>query len=128
MTWSQVIEPWPLAPYEEQLQQAESMPGWQRRAAQDAVAETGVDMTKDPYRAVTWLLGLAAAPRWTTSPASARGRSKAKKGNRYLGAITGETAVVVGLHPDPRRRPATVLLARRRGTAQGMRRSPGTLS
>jgi hypothetical protein len=29
-----------LAPYEEQLQQAESMPGWQRRAAQDALAGT----------------------------------------------------------------------------------------
>ena len=35
-----------LAPYEEQLAQAESMPGWGRRAAQDAVAETGVDMTR----------------------------------------------------------------------------------
>jgi transposase len=35
-----------LAPYEEQLQQAESMPGWGRRAAQDAVAETGVDMSR----------------------------------------------------------------------------------
>jgi len=34
-----------LAPYEEQLQQAESMPGWGRRSAEDAVAETGVDMT-----------------------------------------------------------------------------------
>jgi len=34
-----------LAPYEEQLQQAGSMPGWGRRSAQDAVAETGVDMT-----------------------------------------------------------------------------------
>ena len=30
-----------LAPYEEQLQQAESMPGWARRSAQDAVAESG---------------------------------------------------------------------------------------
>ena len=30
-----------LAPYEEQLAQAESMPGWARRAAQDAVAESG---------------------------------------------------------------------------------------
>jgi transposase len=29
-----------LAPYEEQLAQAGSMPGWARRAAQDAVAET----------------------------------------------------------------------------------------
>jgi transposase len=35
-----------LAPYEEQLQQAESMPGWARRAAQDAIAETGVDMSR----------------------------------------------------------------------------------
>jgi hypothetical protein len=35
-----VIEPL-LAPYEEQLAQAESMPGWGRRAAQDALAETG---------------------------------------------------------------------------------------
>src|SRR5215471_8372905 len=35
-----------LAPYEEQLQQAESMPGWGHRAAQDAVAETGVDMSR----------------------------------------------------------------------------------
>ena len=35
-----------LAPYEEQLEQAESMPGWGRRAAQDSVAETGVDMTR----------------------------------------------------------------------------------
>jgi hypothetical protein len=44
---SEVIERL-LAPYEEQLQQAESMPGWGRRAAQDAVAETGVDMSKFP--------------------------------------------------------------------------------
>ena len=35
-----------LAPYEEQLQQAESMPGWGRRAAQDALAETGTDMSR----------------------------------------------------------------------------------
>ena len=30
-----------LAPWEEQLAQAESMPGWGRAAAQDALAETG---------------------------------------------------------------------------------------
>jgi transposase len=44
---SEVIERL-LAPYEEQLQQAESMPGWGRRSAQDAVAETGADMTRFP--------------------------------------------------------------------------------
>ena len=37
-----------LAPYEEQLQQAESMPGWRRRAAEDVLAETGPDMTRFP--------------------------------------------------------------------------------
>ena len=46
-----------LAPYEEQLQQAESMPGWARRAAQDAVAETGVDMTRFRTGAAPGLLG-----------------------------------------------------------------------
>ena len=35
-----------LAPWEEQLQQAESMPGWGRRSAQDVLAETGPDMTR----------------------------------------------------------------------------------
>jgi len=44
-TVSQVIERL-LCPHEEQLQQAEGMPGWGRRSAQDAVAETGVDMTR----------------------------------------------------------------------------------
>ena len=44
---SEVIEQL-LAPYEEQLQQAESMPGWRRRSAEDAIAETGVDMTRFP--------------------------------------------------------------------------------
>jgi transposase len=37
---SEVIERL-LAPYEEQLQRAESMPGWGRRSAQDALAESG---------------------------------------------------------------------------------------
>src|SRR6516165_2288048 len=37
-----------LAPYEEQLAQAESMPGWGRRSAQDALAETGPDMSRFP--------------------------------------------------------------------------------
>jgi transposase len=44
---TQVIERL-LAPYEHQLQQAESMPGRGRRSAQDAIAETGPDMTCFP--------------------------------------------------------------------------------
>jgi transposase len=58
-----------LAPYEEQLAQAESMPGWGRRTGQDALAETGPDMTRFPP-APTWPPGPGAS-RWTTSPAPA---------------------------------------------------------
>ena len=45
-----------LAPYEEQLQQVEAMPGWGRRSAQDAIAETGIDMTRfrTPAHLVSW--------------------------------------------------------------------------
>jgi hypothetical protein len=48
-----------LAPWEEQLQQAESMPGWGRRAAQDVLAETGPDMTRFPTPGPPGLLGRA---------------------------------------------------------------------
>ena len=59
-----------LAPYEEQLQQAESMPWW-ARSAEDAVAETGVDRPGSPP-AVTWCPGRRAP--LTSSPASAKAR------------------------------------------------------
>jgi transposase len=83
-----------LAPYEEQLQQAESMPGWGRRAAQDALAETGADMSKFPTggHLVSWA-GRAPLDHQSGSRA---GRARRKKGNRYLGAITGETAAAAG--------------------------------
>src|SRR5256885_2465457 len=103
-----------LAPYEEQLAQAESMPGWQRRAAQDAVAETGVDMTR--FRTGPHLVSWAGRAPQDHQSGKSKGRAKAKKGNRYLGAITGETAVAAGRtqtregarhrRPAPRRRPA----------------------
>ena len=90
-----------LAPWEEQLQQAESMPGWRRRSAEDALAETGPDMTRFPAGA--HLASGPAAPRWTTPPASARGRPN-RRGNRYLAAVTGETSVAAE-DRHPRRRP-----------------------
>ena len=82
-----------LEPYEEQVQQAESMPGWGRRPAQDAVAETGVDMTRFPTGAhlASWA-GRAPVDHQSGRKASA----KAGKGNRYLGAVLGETAVSAG--------------------------------
>ena len=83
-----------LAPYEEQLQQAESMPGWQRRAAQDALAETGVDMTRFPTGA--HLASWAGRTPLDSQSGKRTGRARHKKGNKYLAAVTGETAVAAG--------------------------------
>jgi transposase len=83
-----------LEPYEEQLQQAESMPGWGRRSAQDAVAETGVDMTR--FRTGGHLASWAGRTPLDNQSGSRSGRARSKKGNRYLAAVTGETAVAAG--------------------------------
>jgi transposase len=90
---SEVIEQL-LAPYEEQLQQAESMPGWRRRSAEDAIAETGVDMTRFPTGAHLASWG-SRAPLDHQS-GTRKGRARSKKGNRYLAGILGETAVAAG--------------------------------
>ena len=106
-----------LARYEEQLQQAGSMPGWQRRAAQDAVAETGVDMTR-----------FRTGPHLVSSAGRARPPVRQTPGTRH----GQERQPVPGRHhrrdrrggrpdPDPRRRPAPAAGPQaRRG--QGMRR------
>ena len=83
-----------LAPYEEQLQQSESMPGWGRRAAQDAVAETGIDMARFPSPA--HLASWAGRVPVDRQSGKREGKARAKKGNRVLGAVTGETAVAAG--------------------------------
>ena len=83
-----------LAPYEEQLQQAESMPGWGRRSAQDAIAETGVDMTR--FRTGAHLSSWAGRTPLDNQSGTRTGRARHKKGNRYLAAITGETAIAAG--------------------------------
>jgi transposase len=83
-----------LAPYEEQLAQAESMPGWGRRSAEDAVAETGVDMSKFPTGG--HLSSWAGRTPLDHQSGKRAGRARHKKGNKYLAAITGETAVAAG--------------------------------
>jgi len=104
-----------LAPYEEQLQQAESMPGWARRAAQDAIAETGVDMSR--FRTGGHLVSWAGRAPQDHQSGKRKGRAKAKKGNRYLGAITGETAVAAG-RTQTREGVRHRRLVRRRGSAK----------
>ena len=111
---SEVIERL-LAPYEEQLQQAESMPGWARRAAQDAVAETGVDMTR--FRTGGHLSSWAGRSPLDHQSGKRNGQSKSKKGNRYLGGLLGETAVAAG-RTQTREGARYRRLARKRGKAK----------
>ncbi len=104
-----------LAPHEEQLQQAESMPGWGRRTAEDAIAETGVDMTRFPSGA--HLASWAGRTPLDNSSGKRAGRAKAKKGNRYLGGLLGETAVAAG-KTQTREGARYRRLSRRRGKAK----------
>ena len=111
---SEVIEQL-IAPYEEQLQQAESMPGWRRRAAQDALAETGADMSRFPTGA--HLASWAGRTPLDNSSGKRAGRAKSKKGNRYLAGLLGETAVAAG-KTQTREGARYRRLARRRGKAK----------
>jgi transposase len=106
-----------LAPHEEQLAQAESMPGWGRRAAQDAIAETGVDMTR--FRTGGHLSSWAGKTPLDNQSGKRTGRAKSKKGNRYLAAITGETAAAVS-KTQTREGARYRRLARRRGKAKAL--------
>ena len=111
---TQVIEQL-LAPYEEQLQQAGSMPGWGRRAAQDALAETGPDMSRFPSGG--HLSSWAGRTPLDNQSGKRNGKAKSKKGNRYLGAVTGGTAVAAG-RTQTREGARYRRLARRRGKAK----------
>jgi hypothetical protein len=87
-------------------------PGWGRRAAQDVIAETGVDMTRFPApgHLASWC-GRTPLERQSGKRA---GQARHKKGNRYVAAVTGETAVAAGktgTREGARHRP----LVRRRG-------------
>ena len=101
-----------LAPHEEQVQQAESMPGWGRRAAQDAIAETGVDMSRFPTGA--HLASWAGRTPLDNQSGKRAGRAKSKKGNRYLAGLLGETVVAAG-RTQTREGARYRRLARRRG-------------
>jgi transposase len=91
------------------------MPGWGRRSAEDAIAETGVDMSRFPTPA--HLASWAGRTPLDHQSGKRAGKSRHKKGNRYLGAITGETSVAAG-KTDTREGARYRKLARTRGKAK----------
>ena len=108
---SEVIEQL-LAPWQEQLQQAGSQPGWGRRSAEDVLTETGPDMSKFPTggHLVSW----AGKAPLDHQSGKRQGRSRHKKGNKYVAAATGETAISAG-KTDTREGARYRKLARSRG-------------
>ena len=99
---TQVIEHL-LAPYEEQLQQAGSMPGWGRRSAQDALAETGTDMNRFPTGA--HLASWAGRTPLDNSSGKRTGEIQIQKGQPVPGRRHRRDRRRGRQNPNPRRRP-----------------------
>jgi transposase len=93
------------------------MPGWGRRAAEDVIAETGTDMSRFPTPAhlASWC---GRTPLDKQSGSRSR-NAKAKKGNKYVAAVLGETAVAAG-KTDTREGARHRRIARRRGKAKAV--------
>jgi transposase len=91
------------------------MPGWGRRAAKDAVAETGVDMTR--FATGGHLVSWAGRAPLDHQSGKRKGQARHKKGNRYLGGILGETAISAG-RTQTREGARYRKLARSRGKAK----------
>jgi len=90
------------------------VPGWARRAAQDAVG-TGAGMTR--FRTGPHLASRGGRAPQDHQSGKRAGRAKAKMRNKYPGAILGETAVAAG-RTQTREGARHRRLARRRGTAK----------
>jgi transposase len=105
-----------LAPHEEQLQQAGSQPGWGRRSAQDVIAGTGVDMTRFPTGG--HLASWSGKTPLDKQSGARTGQRRHKRGNQYISAVLGETAVAAG-KPRPAKAPGTG-----RSPAAAARRKP----
>jgi hypothetical protein len=78
-----------IAPFERRVAQLDAVPGLGRVAAQDLVAEVGVDMSvfATPANLVSWA---KFCPQVKQSAGREKGRGSRGKGNRYLAGVLGE--------------------------------------
>jgi transposase len=82
-------------PYERQVAQLDGVPGFGVTAAQDLIAEIGVDMSvfPTPGHLASWA---RQAPGVKESAGKRKGKNATGRGNPYIGGTLGETAASVG--------------------------------
>ncbi len=82
-------------PYERQVAQLDGIPGFGVTAAQDLIAEIGVDMSAFPTAGhlASWA---RQAPRVSESAGKRKGKNATGRGNPYIGGTLGETAASAG--------------------------------
>ncbi len=105
-----------IAPFERQVAQLDGITGVGRTAAQDLIAETGVDMGvfATPAHLVSWA---KFCPQVKESAGKRKGRNSRGKGNRYIAGVLGEASVSVG-RTQTRLGARYRRLAKRRGKAK----------
>ena len=84
-----------ITPFERQVVQLDGITGIGRTAAQDLIAEIGVDMSVFPTAGhlVSWA---KFCPQVKQSAGKRTGRNSRGKGNRYLAGVLGEASVATG--------------------------------
>jgi transposase len=82
-------------PWERQIAQLDAIPGFGATAAQELIAEIGVDMTAFPTAGhlCSWA---RVAPRVSESAGKRKGKNATGRGNPYIGGTLGETAASAG--------------------------------
>jgi transposase len=105
-----------IAPFEHQMAQLDGVTGIGRVAAQDLIAEIGVDMAV--FATAAHLVSWAKFCPQVKEPAGRRkGRNARGKGNRYVAGVLGEASVTIG-RTQTRLGARYRRLAKRRGTAK----------
>jgi transposase len=109
-------------PYARQIAQLDTIPGFGIITAQDLIAETGTDMTVFPTAGhlCSWA---RQAPQVSQSAGKRKGKNATGRGNPYIGAALGESAVTAG-------RTSTFLGAKYRRLARHMpkKKAQGAIS
>jgi transposase len=105
-----------IAPFERQVAQLDGVTGIGRVAAQDLIAEIGVDMAvfATAGHLVLWA---KFCPQVKQSAGKTKGRNSRGKGNRYIAGVLGEVSVSVG-RTKTRLGARYQRLAKRRGKAK----------